>query len=264
MSLSEKQLDEFVRHGYLVLRNMVPAEHVEAVRSRVLGEYVKKLALDTQGFRKPLGLGGNYKSAHEQDWALYRAGNLSNVVRALLGDYLEDDYSQILVWGQQEQWFDAVNGMHVDRPPRPKSGEVNKSTLWPSFALSIAVAIQGGDVIDSGSLGVYPGTHLAYEAYFKANPEATFWDQSQDSAGPAGYPEIEYPEVEQVLVQPGDVFLMHSMLAHTSMPNMQPTTRIALYFRRSNNARRDLGHEFNRSIWAAFSNEVQETARRLL
>jgi hypothetical protein len=259
MRLSDHQLRSFVENGFLVLRGLAPQAERESVLTRVLAEHEQKLAQDRQGFAVPQGTGGNYASRHDSDFSLFNASRLYDVCASLLPNPLPTTYSQVLIWKQQAALHDARKGMHIDKPPRATAPDP-----WPSFSLTIAIAIQGGNLPNSGSLGVYPGTHRKLEAHFKANPGATFWDyQSVDANGKAvtNYPEIGYPDVTQVLVEPGDVFLMHSMLAHTSMPNIKPLTRVALYFRIADASQGRLAHDYYRDIWAPYHTRLKEFAK---
>ena len=83
---------------------------------------------------------------------------------------------------------------HIDGFPPEPDGRPG------TFTMLAGVLMSGQQDRDAGNLWVWPGTHLAHAAYFRARGPDAFL-----AAG--GYPPIRLPEPEQVTGGPGDLLL---------------------------------------------------------
>ena len=118
----------------------------------------------------------------------------------------------------------AIRWAHnVDRelPPEPHIDGVLPDRI-ANFTATVGVFLSTTSREFSGNLTVWPGTHLAYERYFRERgPRAVF----------EPLPEIDLGPPEQLICEVGDVVLMHWALAHTAAVNTSDVDRIAVYFR---------------------------------
>ncbi len=74
----------------------------------------------------------------------------------------------------------------------------------------------------AGNYTVWPGSHYAYERYFRGRGERAMSE-------PMPTPEIGQPV--QLTCEVGDVVLVHYLLAHTAAVNTSDQDRIAVFFR---------------------------------
>jgi ectoine hydroxylase-related dioxygenase (phytanoyl-CoA dioxygenase family) len=74
----------------------------------------------------------------------------------------------------------------------------------------------------AGNFTVWPGSHRAYEEYFRARG---------DRALNEPMPELKLGVSRQIHARPGDAILCHYQLAHSAAVNTSDIDRIAVYFR---------------------------------
>ncbi len=89
---------------------------------------------------------------------------------------------------------------------------------------------------------MWPGTHLAHAAYFRAHGPHRF----------CAYPPVALPEPEQVTGRAGDLLLAHYLLGHNIGGNDAPgpgRTRRALYYRISAAGHASHRSEFLQDPW---------------
>lgn len=102
----------------------------------------------------------------------------------------------------------STNGLHA--------GKVYSFTCLAGIFLTETA----GDF--SGNFTVWPGSHRAYERYFRARG---------DGALKEPMPELDLGTPRQIHVKPGDAILCHYQLAHAAAANTSEFDRIAIYFR---------------------------------
>lgn len=111
--------------------------------------------------------------------------------------------------------YPHLDGLHTPTNGVP-AGEVRSFTLLVGVVLS-DVAAPG-----AGNLTVWPGSHRAYEGYFRElGPKALL----------RGMPPVALPEPVEVTGRAGDLVLCHYQLAHAVGTNTSPHVRYAVYFR---------------------------------
>ncbi|MEM7033317.1 MAG: phytanoyl-CoA dioxygenase family protein [Chloroflexota bacterium] len=91
-----------------------------------------------------------------------------------------------------------------------------------NFTMLVGVALSNVTAPFAGNFTVWPGTHHLYEQYFRENGSESLLN---------GMPKVTIPEPQQLLVQAGDVVLVHYQVAHTAAMNVSPHPRYAIYFR---------------------------------
>ena len=75
---------------------------------------------------------------------------------------------------------------------------------------------------DMGNLTVWPGSHLAYEQYFRERGPQVLLE---------GMPNVPLGASRQLTGNPGDAVLCHYQLGHGIGGNSSPSIRYAIYFR---------------------------------
>lgn len=108
-----------------------------------------------------------------------------------------------------------IDGMHSPLNGVP-AGSISSFTMLASIALSPVRQPW------AGNFTVWPGTHRLYQDYFREHGPEALLD---------GLPEIELPAPVMVQAEPGDLVLVHYLLAHTAAPNFAVHTRYAIFFR---------------------------------
>eukprot|EP00475_Leptophrys_vorax_P027494 TRINITY_DN3919_c0_g2_i2.p1 TRINITY_DN3919_c0_g2~~TRINITY_DN3919_c0_g2_i2.p1 ORF type:complete len:956 (+),score=198.92 TRINITY_DN3919_c0_g2_i2:84-2951(+) len=101
----------------------------------------------------------------------------------------------------------------------------------PQFSLIIGVYLSPIVAQGQGALTVFPGSHQQVKEWISENEDAKekFCGQLRTKVAPKLNVD-KFPPVE-VLVDIGDVVLMHPLLAHRAGPNVSPDIRYAVYFR---------------------------------
>jgi hypothetical protein len=109
---------------------------------------------------------------------------------------------------------------HLDGMYTPTNG-VPKGTIR-NFTALVGVVLSDVPHADMGNLTVWPGSHLAYEQYFRdRGPEALL----------EGMPDVPLADPQQLTGHPGDAILCHYQLGHGIAHNSSPHIRYAIYFR---------------------------------
>ncbi|MDQ3813962.1 MAG: phytanoyl-CoA dioxygenase family protein [Armatimonadota bacterium] len=109
---------------------------------------------------------------------------------------------------------------HLDGMYTPTNG-VPQGTIG-NFTMLVAVLLSDLTCDYAGNFTVWPGTHHAYERYFrKHGPESLL----------NGMPPITLPPARQIRGQAGDIVFAHYELAHAAAANVSPHVRYAIFFR---------------------------------
>ncbi len=109
---------------------------------------------------------------------------------------------------------------HLDGMYTPKNGVPRGEIL--SFTALLGVLLSDVPAPGMGNLMVWPGSHRAYERYFREKGPRSLLD---------GMPQVEIGDPQAVLGRAGDVVLSHYQLAHAGGTNTSPYIRYAVYFR---------------------------------
>jgi hypothetical protein len=127
--------------------------------------------------------------------------------------------------------IDAGNAEPADEPIRG------------TFTLLAGILLTDQLGQNSGNLWVWPGSHLAHAAYFRAHGPQRF----------CAYPPAPLPEPEQVSGRAGDLLLAHYLLGHNIGGNYESDrTRRALYFRISAAGHAAHAGEFLQDPWLEY------------
>ena len=222
MSLTPDQHRSLVEDGYVILPGVVPREQVNAALKAInhsLGE--EGIAKDqiwtlrAQSFCPEL-------AAADAILDLYRATPLRALAETAIGagQVTVPGSGQIALRFPQQLAAPRDPYPHIDGMPGPLNG-VTAGTLYHFTALG-GVFLSEVDAPFQGNFTVWPGTHRALEAHFRAHGTDELL---------SGFPKIEMPAPRQLRARPGDVILAHHQLAHGAAPNVGPHVRYAVFFR---------------------------------
>jgi ectoine hydroxylase-related dioxygenase (phytanoyl-CoA dioxygenase family) len=214
--LSEPELREFGIRGYVIIRDVIPADILAAAST----------AIDHLIDEQPPPDG--HVGQHFYWLSTLEGGPLP----ALFYDTPLRSLAQSLINpGEIEIAFDQVQ-VALNIPPfshRPGAhhldGYLEGEQTPATFTMLAAVLMTEQKIENGGNLWVWPGTHQTHAAFFRERgPEALVASK--------GYPQIALPEPTQVLGGPGDVLLAHYMLGHNIGGNYaSERVRQAVYFR---------------------------------
>ena len=117
------------------------------------------------------------------------------------------------------------------------------------------VAIYLSDVPNpyAGNFTVWPGTHRAFERYFRQHGAEALLD---------GMPPIDLPRPRQITGAAGDIILAHYQIAHTAAPNVSPHTRYAVFFRMRHVDHPSFRPEAMTDIWLEWEG-LRDTAQQV-
>lgn len=213
--LERGQVEEFAARGFLVLRQVVPAE-VVAAAGRAIDRLVEREppGADVRGphFFFPA-------AADAPELAALLTGSPAfGLAEALTGAGTLDVPGQVQVALNIPPFPHRPGLPHIDGFPPGADGRPG------TFTMLAGVLMSGQHERDGGNLWVWPGSHLAHAAYVAGHGADAFC-----TAG--GYPPVALPEPEQVTGAPGDLLLAHYLLGHNIGGNTSAATRRAVYFR---------------------------------
>ncbi|MET7422735.1 phytanoyl-CoA dioxygenase family protein [Dactylosporangium sp. NPDC005555] len=213
---TDRQLAEFARDGYAVLRDVVPA----ALRDRAVARID---ALLTE--RPPAdGHTGHHfywlETADEPELAALLVGSAAMAWAEALTAPREIGAPPVLQVALTFPPFPHVPGRgHLDGlPPTEPDGRPG------TFTMLIGVVLSDQSREQMGNLMVWPGTHRACAELFRR-------EGVQALTANGAYPDIPHGSPTPVLASPGDVILSSYLLSHNIGGNTSPMIRKTVYFR---------------------------------
>lgn len=222
MRLEQTQRQALVDDGYLVVRGLVPRARVEAALKAInhsLGkEGIAKDQLPTfsaQSFCPEL-------MTAPEILDLYRATPVADLAEAAIGagQVMAPRNGQIALRFPQTVAGTKLPHPHIDGIPSPLNG-VQAGTLHHFTALA-GVFISDVSAPFHGNFTVWPGSHRALEAHFRAHGTEEILRR---------FPSVEMAPARQLEVRAGDALLAHYQLAHSAALNVGPHVRYAVFFR---------------------------------
>jgi hypothetical protein len=225
--LDETQRRSLRDDGYLLVPGLVPRARVDAALRAInhsLGE--EGIARDqiwklrAQTFCPEL-------AAAPEIVDLYRATPAAALAEAAIGvgQVVTPSTGQIALRFPQTVTEPKLPHPHIDGMPGPLNG-VEPGTLYHFTALA-GVFLSDVTAPFQGNFTVWPGSHRALEAYFRA--------RGTDELV-RGFPPVEMAPARQLEARAGDVLLAHYQLAHNAAPNVGPFVRYAVFFRLAHRA----------------------------
>lgn len=235
--LTEAQIDEFVRHGYVVVPQAVRADRLRTAVARV----DEITAADPPG---PGTQGPHFyflETKGEPDLlATLTDGPAFGLAEQLAGAGTLEVPWQVQVALNLPPYSHRPGAPHIDAShAEPTDGPVRGT-----FTMLAGILLTDQLTEDSGNLWVWPGTHLTHAAYFREHGPQMF----------CAYPPIDLPEPVQVTGRAGDLLLAHYLLGHNIGGNFaSDRTRRALYFRLSNAEHAARREEFLQDAWLEYA-----------
>ncbi|MCC2683962.1 MAG: hypothetical protein K0R75_861 [Paenibacillaceae bacterium] len=220
--LTQEQLDQFDRDGYLILEKAFNDEEVRRMREEA--DYILRLIINSSL--------ANQRKSGRLDWTLMPEGNqhvrkiqpindlslylsqVSNDER-LIGPLARIMGSRPVLMEEKLNYKqplpNPVEGLPIkqgdDRFPIHNDWAYYKAQNYPQDVLSSAISIDDCTV-DNGPLHVWPGTHKSHLEHEKAD---IGWEVKSGLVDPSGGVDILAPA--------GSVMLFHALLVHNSRPN---------------------------------------------
>lgn len=238
MVLTEEQKRSFIRDGYVVLRNMVPPELVQAALRSVDASWAEgKYDYDTETPEAVPGFKDEAQAAPEIG-RIITDTKIIDACNDLLGQGNSNCGKRAqIAFRPTDRWRKAQGMSMTKNMPKHKwhidAGKgIYEKTATP-FTLLVAVALSPGQHFDEnrGQLNVWPGSHLKLHAMICERVKKnliTDGGYNMFGYGP-GKPDMGEPI--RVLLRPGDVCLAHQRLGHSGGINLHRDTRKQLYFR---------------------------------
>jgi hypothetical protein len=137
---------------------------------------------------------------------------------------------------------------HIDGMYTPTNG-VKAGEIW-NFTALVGVVLSDIPQDYMGNLSIWPGTHHAYERYFREHGPQSLLE---------GMPPIALPEPTQLTGKAGDAVIAHYELAHGIAANTSPFIRYAIYFRLSHKNHEQWKWESMTNLWQEWTG-MQEIA----
>jgi hypothetical protein len=218
--LTEEQLGEFARKGYLVLPGVV-AERLLASADAEIDALVAESPppAGTVGFHSYAWHPGRMPACD----AALRDSPALRVAEALVSPRtLNHDL----------HWFQVALNIppHPRRPGAPHLDGHHPECARPdSFTMLAGIYLADESAPDSGNLWVWPGSHLVHERLFREQGPAVLLATGGHAHSVAVPP--RYSEPVQVLAGRGD--LAHFLLGHNIGGNTSDRTRRIVYYRLS-------------------------------
>mmetsp|Transcript_31270 Transcript_31270/g.60364 ORF Transcript_31270/g.60364 Transcript_31270/m.60364 type:complete len:305 (+) Transcript_31270:81-995(+) len=224
-SLTAEQLLEFHKNGYLVIKNAVGSEHV----SKAL-RYINRAIEDaTKGrpVKDDEGTGNWHWRSHPAIMNLYRKGLAWRYSENLMGEknFTVPTAAQVairypLAYNEHPPKKLRRSGWHVDGWQYGRGGT-------NQFSLLVGVALNPWREEMVGNFVVFPGKHheMARNLAAEGGEEALRVALSKSPG-----PDLDVDPV-QIIAEPGDIILAHSLLPHLPGPNHGHDIRYAVFFR---------------------------------
>jgi hypothetical protein len=229
--LGDSDKRALIEDGYLLVPGLVPRDRVEAALKAInhsLGE--QGIAKDALWTLRAQTFCPELVSA-PAILDLYRETPLQALAQAAIGP------ARVALpgSGQIALRFPQVNVAardphpHIDGMPEALNG-VPAGTIYHFTALA-GVFLSDVSGPCRGNFTVWPGSHRALEAHFRAHGTDELF---------TGFPDVSMAAPRQIEAKAGDAILAHYQVAHGAAPNLGPHVRYAVFFRLSH-AAHDLG-----------------------
>ena len=205
ISSSQHLRSEFERDGYLVLRQLVPRELLDAVREEVLREYSE--SSNRTNWHPDGYSSGRFQDAWRRCPAVSELASLPKILQIL--------YSLV---GREPHPFQTLTFSEATQQ-RAHSDHIHFSSYPLGMMCGVWVAIEKV-TMENGPLFYYPGSHrLPYKNYEdfgievqipELEPESysRYEEEIERSVSEAGY------QRQQFAAEPGDVLIWHANLVH--------------------------------------------------
>jgi ectoine hydroxylase-related dioxygenase (phytanoyl-CoA dioxygenase family) len=244
-SLTLENFRDFERDGYVLLKSVISSEKIEAFLTEFNAMIGNQLIDNSINQNYQISSSENrasngkliYNCNSSEVWSILEQSPLKSLAQSIFGDkkLLRPDSAQIAVR------FPLISHSDTYSPEARKSLMQQKVShdhwhidgQWesniPQFSLLVGVYLTECPEQGYGSLTVFPGSHRRVQAMLK-NDFDGFCSQLRTKLAPALCTENDRDPIELV-VSPGDVVLVHPLLAHRAGENWSSRIRPAIYYR---------------------------------
>lgn len=232
--LTPQQVTFFQEHGYLILKNLIPSETLQAWRDQVWQHFDSSLETPETWPNDYEMRGFNFSPVF---------GHLP-VMQEILqqlggGQFTGGGGSTLIKWpAPEEPWA------------MPKDGHIDAyGGAWSPFMVGATTYLY--DVEPSGGAFVFwPGSHRSTHQYFLQHPEqidGSFYD-IQDW-GWHVLSDLSPEGPREFIAAAGDVVLWHAFLCHTGSANINGVPRFGLFARYAHKERDAIKYEIPEDLW---------------
>jgi hypothetical protein len=153
--------------------------------------------------------------------ALLRQSPMWEILNEALGlENIDHDGGQIAI-RRAHNWHEAVPPEpHIDGIPTGVNGLTGDTIS--NFTALVGVFLTATSRTFAGNFTVWPGSHLAYERYFRERGPGSMRE---------GMPTADPGQPVQLMCDAGDAVLCHYQLGHSAAVNTSDVDRVAVYFR---------------------------------
>ncbi|MBO7744433.1 phytanoyl-CoA dioxygenase family protein [Paenibacillus sp. MWE-103] len=222
MELTYRQKRHLIDQGYVKVPGVVP---------KIMIRETMKAINHSIGKGIPEGHhGANYCRELERKplvTDLFNRTPVKTIIDSLVG---EDAYHPIGM-GQLALRFPD----YIDNPPDDLGAHLDgvlhvKDSIAQNFTALVGVILSDQSEPDHGNFTVYPGTHKAYELYFREHgAEVLFRDEGFRTMHRSASVPLSKPV--QITGEPGDLIITHYQLVHAGGINLSERIRYSTYFR---------------------------------
>jgi hypothetical protein len=239
MELTPEQKQNLVRDGFVQLPGVVPRELVDAAR-RAINASLGDVGIDPA--QLPTFRAKSYCPELQAATVITDLLNASPVWSFAASAIGSGEINPV----KRGQIALRFPNQEPARPPHPHldgmytpTNGVPKGTIR-NFTALVGVVLSDIPHADMGNLTVWPGSHLAYERYFRERgPQALL----------EGMPNVPLAEGRQLTGEPGDAVLAHYQLGHGIAGNNSPDISYAIYFRLTHRNHHTIHWECMTDIW---------------
>jgi len=215
-AITPEQMRSFAERGYVVVRNAVPKELIEAA-SREVDDLIQRDP-PPSGHRGFHFYWGSPSSDTDPLLALLQASSAVELATSLVSPLKLAKPDQLQISLNIPVWNHRPGGPHLDGPTPPEpSGRPGTFTMLAGIFLTDQAAV------DMGNLWVWPGSHHAAAAYLR--------ERGPDAIFEIAHPNYPMAPPEQITGRAGDLYLGHYLLGHNMGGNTSALTRRVVYFR---------------------------------
>jgi tetratricopeptide (TPR) repeat protein len=260
--LSESEKEHFFVNGYIIKRNVIPKEKVDAALRLINKELGQ--GLEKEEMKKAQNGTFCPRIVNSPEIRnLFSGTDVSTLVGKLLGKNcppvwagqvalrfpgtlcVPNTFSPVPFWNK----IFHIDGFHS------KDNGIQKGQI-KNFTCLVGIYLTDVSQEFSGNLVVYPRSHHVLEKYFRENG---FEIARENGLEKLPYLPISSPV--QILAKAGDIVLAHYQLAHSIAPNTSPHVRYAVYFRVNMQAEGQHHPEPMLNIWTDYFG-LKDTVQR--